>query len=197
MFSAVVRDFACFRAFSKSRKSAPRAPPNSSLAPLESARTKLSNGARLVVWDARGATCWEFETRKKWSMLWARFRQKHENFRKNYPGSPRFFCFKHFFRSLSTCGSLKICCNFQWVLVVVRDVEKASEIESEGLQKKAFFFTKHGFQRQQNDFFARNSCFFRVLSALRLLRALWFPLFPVVFQTLHFRRVCMEKVQNL
>ena len=33
-------DSACFRAFPKSRKSAPRAPPNSSLAPLESARTE-------------------------------------------------------------------------------------------------------------------------------------------------------------
>ena len=32
-----------------------RAPPNSSLAPLESARTKLSNGARLDVGDARAA----------------------------------------------------------------------------------------------------------------------------------------------
>ena len=59
--------------------------------------------------------------------------------------APGFFCFKHFFMSLSTCGSLKICCNFQWVLVVVRDVEKESEIESEGLQKKAFFFQKRVF----------------------------------------------------
>ena len=65
MISAFVRDFACFRAFSKSRKSASRAPPNSSLAPLESARTKLSNGARFVVGGARGAACYEFETRKK------------------------------------------------------------------------------------------------------------------------------------
>ena len=47
--------------------------------------------------------------------------------------------------SLSTCGSLKICCNFQWVLVVVRDVEKESGIESEGLQKKANFFRKRVF----------------------------------------------------
>jgi len=56
MFSAVVRDFACVRVFSNSQRSAPRAPPNSSLAPLESARTKLSNGARLAVGGAGGAT---------------------------------------------------------------------------------------------------------------------------------------------
>ena len=66
--------------------------------------------------------------------------------------------------------------------------------------KKGKFFQKTRFSKAKNDFFfARNSCFFFVcvLSALRLLRALWFPLFPVVFQTLHFRRVCMEKIQNL
>ena len=57
MFLALVRDFACFRVFADRQRSAPRAPPTSSLAPLESARTKLSNGARLVVGGARGATC--------------------------------------------------------------------------------------------------------------------------------------------
>ena len=40
---------------------------------------------------------------------------------------------------------MKNCCNFQWVLVVVRDVEKESEIESEGSLKKAFFFQKTRF----------------------------------------------------
>ena len=53
--------------------------------------------------------------------------------------------FKHFLRFWSTCGSLKNCCNFQWVLVVVRDVEKESGIESEGWQKKANFFQKTRF----------------------------------------------------
>ena len=91
MFSAVVRDFACFRVFANSQRSAPRAPPTSSLAPLGSIWTTLSIGAKLVAGGGRGATCWEFETRKKWSMIWARFRQKHENFRKNHPGSPGFF----------------------------------------------------------------------------------------------------------
>ena len=87
---------------------------------------------------------------------------------------------------------MEVCSKYVW-----NRPKKESEIESLGSLKKAFFFRKRGFQRQKNDLFARNSCFFRVLSALRLLRALWFPLFPVVFQTLHFRRVCMEKIQNL
>ena len=99
-------------------------------------------------------------------MIWTRFRQKHENFRKSDPGSPRFFCFKHFFRSWSTCGNLKICCNFQWVLVVVRDVEKESEIESEGLQKKGIFFKKTRFWN------CKNVEKLRVSRVLRLLRAL-------------------------
>ena len=52
-----LRDFACFRVFSKGKSSAPRAPPSLGLALFESASTKLSNGARLVVGGARGAPC--------------------------------------------------------------------------------------------------------------------------------------------
>ena len=44
----------------------------------------------------------------------------------------------------------QICCNFQWVLVIVRDVEKESEIESEGLQKKGIFFQKTRFCNCKN-----------------------------------------------
>ena len=118
-------------------------------------------------------------------MIWTRFRQKHENFRKSDPGSPRFFCFKHFFRSWSTCGNLKICCNFQWVLVVVRDVEKESGIESEGLQKKANFFRKRVFAATtlQKLRVSRVLRVLRVLRALRALRALWFQWFALVFSS--------------
>ena len=98
-FGRIFRIFARFRAFSKGKNSAPRAPPTSSLAPLESAWTKLSNGARFVVGGARGATCEEFETRKKWRLILPRFRQKHEKFRKNHPGSPGFFRWAFFLGS--------------------------------------------------------------------------------------------------
>ena len=87
---------------------------------------------------------------------------------------------------------MEVCSKYVW-----NRPKKESEIESVGSLKKAIFFRKRGFQRQKMIFLLEIAVFLRVLSALRLLRALWFPLFPVVFQTLHFRRVCMEKVQNL
>ena len=81
------------------------------------------------------------------------------------------------------CGSFKICCNFQWVLVVVRDVEKESEIESEGLQKKGIFFSKNAFLQLQKWQKMRVSRVLRVLRALRALRALSLRLFSVVLQS--------------
>ena len=91
---------------------------------------------------------------------------------------------------------MEVCSKYVW-----NRPKKESEIESVGSLKKANFFRKRGFQRQKMiSFLLGIAVFFFfvcVLSALRLLRALWFPLFPVVFQTLHFRRVCMEKIQNL
>ena len=69
---------------------------------------------------------------------------------------------------LSTCGSLKNCCNFQWVLGVLRDVEKESEIESEGLQKKAFF-SKNAFCSCKN---GKKMRVLRVLRVSRVLRVL-------------------------
>lgn len=59
------------------------------------------------------------------------------------------------------------------MLVVVRDVEKESEIESEGLQKKGNFFQKTRFAIAK---MAENACFacvtlvFCVLCVLRALR---------------------------
>ena len=48
------------------------------------------------------------------------------------------------------------------MLVVVRDVEKASEIESEGLQKKAIFFRKRVFAATKITKIAKIACVARV-----------------------------------
>ena len=70
------------------------------------------------------------------------------------------------------------------MLVVVRDVEKESEIESEGLQKKAIFFQKTRFCIYKNcKNCVRALCALRALRALRVLRAFWFQWFALVFSS--------------
>ena len=57
------------------------------------------------------------------------------------------------------------------MLVVVRDVEKESEIESEGSLKKAFFFSENAFCSCKNGKKMRVLRVLRVSRVLRVLRA--------------------------